>query len=53
MLNDPCNGALQNSSSDVDKILVGNKCDLESKRVIPYSRGEEVSPESHKHSAAI
>ena len=36
--------ALQNSSSDcdVDRLLVGSKCDLESKRVISYSRGEEV-----------
>ena len=23
--------------------MIGNKCDLESKRVIPYTRGEQVS----------
>ena len=34
---------LQHTSSDVEKVLVGNKCDLESKRVIPYERGEQVS----------
>ena len=35
---------MQNSlpDHDVEKLLVGNKCDLESKRVIPYRRGEEV-----------
>ena len=35
--------SLQHASSDVERLLVGNKCDLESQRAIPYDRGEQVS----------
>ncbi|XP_065890745.1 ras-related protein Rab-10-like [Dysidea avara] len=31
------------ASSDVERLLIGNKCDLESKRVIPYTRGEQMA----------
>ena len=34
------------SSSDVQKLLVGNKCDLESERVVPYERVKQVSSAS-------
>ena len=37
---------LQHASSDVEKILVGNKCDLESERIVPYERGKQVSSAS-------
>ena len=37
---------LQHASTDVEVILVGNKCDLESKRVIPRNRGQQVSSAS-------
>lgn len=32
---------------------MGNKCDLESKRVITYSKGEEVSLVSHDHPRCV
>ena len=35
--------SLQHASVDVERILVGNKCDLESKRVIPRNKAEQVS----------
>ena len=35
--------SLQHASADVERILIGNKCDLESKRVIPHNKGEQVS----------
>ena len=38
--------SLQHASSDVERLLIGNKCDLESKRVIPYNRGVQVSSAS-------
>ena len=38
--------SLQHASTDVEVILVGNKCDLESKRVVPHNRGQQVSPAS-------
>ena len=31
------------SNKHVEKLLVGNKCDLESERVVPYERIQEVS----------
>ena len=40
-----CNHALlsQNASDDVCKMIIGNKCDLESSRIISTERGEVVS----------
>ena len=38
--------SLQHASTDVEVILVGNKCDLESKRVVPHNRGKQVSSAS-------
>ena len=39
----------QNTSADkrVEKLLVGNKCDLESERVVLYETAQKVSPISH------
>ena len=34
--------SLQNASSDVERLLVGNKCDLESKRAVQYETIQEV-----------
>ena len=31
----------KNTSKNVVKILIGNKCDLEDKRVITYNQGKE------------
>ena len=33
----------QHASEDVEKMLLGNKCDMDDKRVIPKERGELVS----------
>ena len=41
-----CCSPLQHASSDVERLLVGNKCDLETQRAIPYQRGEQVSSTS-------
>ena len=42
-LQDVCCSPIQHASSDVERLLVGNKCDLETQRAIPYQRGEQVS----------
>ena len=33
----------QHASSDVERLLVGNKCDLEKKRAVESERGEELA----------
>ena len=33
----------QNANEDVVKMIVGNKCDMEDKRVVPTERGQEVA----------
>ena len=40
---------LQDIPSDkhIDKLLVGNKCDLESERVVPYETVQKVSYKHH------
>merc|ERR1712032_667118 len=35
----------QHASEDVEKMLLGNKCDMEDKRVIPKQRGEMLARE--------
>ena len=35
--------SLQNASDDVEKMILGNKCDLEKSRIISTERGELVS----------
>ena len=39
----------KNTSADkhIEKLLLGNKCDLESKRVVSYETAQKVSPVSH------
>lgn len=34
---------LQHANEDVEKMILGNKCDMEDKRVIPKEKGEAVS----------
>ena len=34
---------LQNANEDVVKMIVGNKCDMEDKRVVATERGQEVA----------
>lgn len=34
---------LQHASPDVERLLIGNKCDWESRRVIPKDQGEELA----------
>ena len=45
-LPDVCCSPIQHASSDVERLLVGNKCDLETQRAVPYQRGEQVSSTS-------
>ena len=33
----------EHANKDVEKMLLGNKCDMEDKRVIPKEKGEDVS----------
>lgn len=35
---------LKNANEDVVRMIVGNKCDMEDKRVIPTERAQEVIP---------
>lgn len=34
---------LQHANEDVEKIIVGNKCDMDDRRQVPTARGEAVS----------
>ena len=39
----------EHANKDVEKMILGNKCDMEDKRVIPKEKGEDVSkPRTHK-----
>ena len=33
----------QHASADVERLLIGNKCDWETKRAIPTSRGKDLA----------
>lgn len=33
----------EHANEDVEKIIIGNKCDMEERRVIPTERGEEIA----------
>lgn len=33
----------QHANEDVERMLLGNKCDMEDKRVVPKAKGEQVS----------
>ena len=37
---------LQHSNTDVEKMIVGNKCDMEDRRQIPKERGEGIAAEN-------
>ena len=37
---------LEHSSSDVEKMILGNKCDMEEQRRIPKERGESIAREN-------
>lgn len=42
----PCNPvpvSFQHANEDVERMLLGNKCDMEDKRVVPKAKGEQVS----------
>lgn len=32
----------QHANEDVERMLLGNKCDMEDKRVVPKAKGEQV-----------
>lgn len=32
----------QHASEDVERMLLGNKCDMDDKRVVPTAKGEQV-----------
>lgn len=34
----------EHASSDVDRIIIGNKCDVEERRQVSRERGEQVQP---------
>lgn len=33
---------LQHANEDVERMLLGNKCDMEDKRIVPKAKGEQV-----------
>ena len=33
---------MQHANEDVEKMILGNKCDMEDKRQVPTSKGEQV-----------
>lgn len=35
--------SFQHANEDVERMLLGNKCDMEDKRVVPRAKGEQVS----------
>jgi Ras-related protein Rab-10 len=37
----------EHANEDVEKMLLGNKCDMEEKRIIPTERGESIAREHH------
>lgn len=37
-----CVCLLQHANEDVERMLLGNKCDMEDKRVVPKAKGEQV-----------
>lgn len=37
----------QHANEDVERMLLGNKCDMEDKRVVPKAKGEQVRPHTH------
>lgn len=39
----------QHANEDVEKMILGNKCDMEEKRVVSKERGEAVSPDYSTH----
>ena len=41
-MNVPINLNYQNANEDVVKMIIGNKCDMDDKRVIASERGQEV-----------
>lgn len=41
---------LQHANEDVEKMILGNKCDMEDKRVVSKDRGEAVSFSQQKSS---
>lgn len=40
---------LQHASQDVDKMILGNKCDMNDKRVVSKEKGESVSTQTLRH----
>ena len=36
----------EHANEDVEKMILGNKCDMEDKRVIPKERGESIAKEN-------
>ena len=36
----------EHANEDVEKMILGNKCDMEDKRVIPKERGEAIGKEN-------
>lgn len=38
-----CLVSFQHANEDVERMLLGNKCDMEDKRVVPKAKGEQVS----------
>lgn len=39
----------QHANEDVEKMILGNKCDVADKRVVAKERGEAVSERCHKN----
>lgn len=38
-----CVCVFQHANEDVERMLLGNKCDMEDKRVVPKAKGEQVN----------
>lgn len=40
---------MQHASADVEKLLIGNKCDWEARRAVPKERGESLARSQNVH----
>lgn len=41
----------QHANEDVERMLLGNKCDMEDKRVVPKAKGEQVRAQAQERTS--
>lgn len=43
----------QHANEDVERMLLGNKCDMEDKRVVPKAKGEQVRAQAKDRKSTV